>query len=199
MANSTLTLTSMSDVTQLLFAIQAGERQASEELLPLVYEELRKLASAKLAQEKPGQTLQATALVHEAWLRLVGSDDSAAWNHRGHFFGAAAEAMRRILVDRARQKSRVRHGGELQRVDLSQVHLATEDADETVQAVNDALEKFALESPQKAEIVKLHYFVGLTFSEIAQSQGLSVATVRRYCTYARSWLYLEMTRNRTGP
>ncbi len=189
----------MTNVTQLLDAIQAGQAQASTELLPLVYQELRQLAAAKLADEKPGQTLQATALVHEAWLRLVGTDDSKAWNNRGHFFGAAAEAMRRILVDRARRKARVRHGGEYRRVDLSTVHLATEDADEIVLAMNDALEMLAKESPQKAEIVKLHYFVGLTFQEIAQAQGLSLATVRRHCTYARSWLYLEMKKKSTAP
>src|SRR5437773_7760173 len=147
----------MGDVTQILNAIEQGDSAAAEQLLPLVYEELRKLAAAKMARENPGQTLQATALVHEAWLRLVGSEEQKTWNSRGHFFGAAAEAMRRILVDRARQKARIRHGGELERVDLDHVTIATEDNDDMVMAIHDALEKLALESPQKAEIVKLRY------------------------------------------
>jgi RNA polymerase sigma factor (TIGR02999 family) len=184
----------MSDVTQLLGAIEAGDPQAAHQLLPLVYEELRKLAAAKLARERPGQTLQATALVHDAWLRLVGSDEPVAWNSRGHFFGAAAEAMRRILVDRARQKARVRHGGGLERVDLEQVTLATEDPDETVLAVHEALEKLARQSPTKAEIVKLHYFTGLEYPEIARALGLSLSTVERHWAYARSWIYRELKR-----
>ncbi len=185
----------MSDVTQLLRAIDAGEPKAADQLLPLVYEELRKLAAAKMAQEKPGQTLQATALVHEAWLRLVGSDEQKAWNGRGHFFGAAAEAMRRILVDRARQKARVRHGGELERVDLEHVTIATGDNDDTVLAIHDALEKLALASPDKAQIVKLRYFTGLEHAEIAQALGISEPTVRRHWAYARSWLYAELKKN----
>ena len=185
----------MSDVTQLLTAIDAGDSKAAEQLLPLVYENLRQLAAAKLAREQPGQTLQATALVHEAWMRVTGSDSSKAWNGRGHFFGAAAEAMRRILVDRARQKARIRHGGELQRVDLEHVTIATEDSDDTVLAMNEALEKLALESPQKAEIVKLHYFTGLEYPEIAEVLGVSLSTVERGWAYARSWLYREMKKN----
>jgi RNA polymerase sigma factor (TIGR02999 family) len=185
----------MSDVTELLNAIDAGDSKAAEDLLPLVYDELRKLAAAKMAQEKPGQTLQATALVHEAWLRLVGTGNQKAWNSRGHFFGAAAEAMRRILVDRARQKARVRHGGGFERVDLNQVNLATEDSDETLLAVNDALDALARESPQKAEIVKLHYFTGLEYPEIARALGVSLSTVERGWAYARSWLYREMKKN----
>jgi RNA polymerase sigma factor (TIGR02999 family) len=133
------------------------EATAAEELLPLVYDELRSLAAAKMFQEQPGQTLQATALVHEAWLRLTGSNP-VQWNSRGHFFGAAAEAMRRILLERARKKGRVRHGGAWQRVDLDQVTVATQDAEDVVVAVHEALEKLAVESPQKAEIVKLRYF-----------------------------------------
>ena len=182
----------MSDVTQLLSAIDTGDPKAAAQLLPLVYDELRKLAAAKMAQEKPGQTLQATALVHEAWLRLVGTDELKSWNSRGHFFGAAAEAMRRILVDRARQKARFRHGGELERVDLEHVTIATEDCDDTVLAIHEALEKLALESPQKAEIVKLRYFTGLEHAEIAQALGLAEPTVRRHWAYARSWLYAEL-------
>jgi RNA polymerase sigma factor (TIGR02999 family) len=182
----------MSDVTQVLNAIEAGDPKAADRLLPLVYEELRKLAAAKMAQEKPGQTLQATALVHEAWMRLVGPKEQKSWNGRGHFFGAAAEAMRRILVDRARQKARVRHGGELERVDLEHVTIATEDTEDTVLAIHEALEKLALESPQKAEIVKLRYFTGLEHEEIAHVLGISEPTVRRHWAYARSWLYAEL-------
>ena len=182
----------VSDVTQILNAIDAGDPKAGEQLLPLVYEELRKLAMHKMAQEKPGQTLQATALVHEAWLRLVGADDQKVWNSRGHFFGAAAEAMRRILVDRARKKDRIRHGGELERVDLEHVTVATEDNDDTILAIHEALEKLALESSQKAEIVKLRYFTGLEHAEIAEALGISEPTVRRHWAYARSWLYAEL-------
>jgi RNA polymerase sigma factor (TIGR02999 family) len=182
----------VSDVTQILDRAQQGDPKAAEQLLPLVYDELHKLAALKMAHEQPGQTLQATALVHEAWLRLVGSEEQKAWNSRGHFFAAAAEAMRRILVDRARQKARVRHGGGLERADLEHVTLATEDADGTVLAVHDALEKLALESPQKAEIVKLRYFTGLEHEEIAQTLGISEPTVRRHWAFARSWLYAEL-------
>jgi RNA polymerase sigma factor (TIGR02999 family) len=185
----------MSDVTLLLNSVEAGDPSAAGQLLPLVYEELRKLAAAKMAQEKSGQTLQATALVHEAWLRLAGPDDRKSWNSRGHFFGAAAEAMRRILVDRARQKARVRHGGAIERMDLEHVTLATMDSDDTVLALNDALEKLAVESPQKAEIVKMHYFTGLAYPEIAQALGVSLSTVERGWAYARSWLYREMKKN----
>jgi RNA polymerase sigma factor (TIGR02999 family) len=182
----------VSEVTQILNAIDAGDPKAGEQLLPLVYDELRKLAMHKMAQEKPGQTLQATALVHEAWLRLVGEGDQQVWNSRGHFFGAAAEAMRRILVDRARRKERVRHGGELERLDLEHATVATEDNDDTVLAIHEALEKLALESPQKAEIVKLRYFTGLDHAEIAEALGVSEPTVRRHWAYARSWLYAEL-------
>ena len=186
----------MSDVTQLLQAVDAGDPKAAAQLLPLVYEELRKLAAAKMAQERPGQTLQATALVHEAWLRLAGPDEQKAWNNRGHFFGAAAEAMRRILIDRARQKARIRHGGALERVDLEHVTIATGDSDDTVLAIHEALERLALESPQKAEIVKLRYFTGMEHAEIAQVLGVSEPTVRRHWAYARSWLYAELRGNR---
>jgi RNA polymerase sigma factor (TIGR02999 family) len=178
-------------VTQILVAIGAGDKHAAEELLPLVYDELRRLATARMANEAPGQTLQATALVHEAWLRLVGSNQSL-WNSRGHFFGAAAEAMRRILLERARKKARIRHGGGLERVDLDHVTVATQDRDEVILAVDEALEKLAAESPQKAEIVKLRYFGGLEHAEIAEVLGVSEPTVRRHWTYARSWLYAEL-------
>ena len=189
----------MSDVTQLLQAMDAGDPKAADQLLPLVYEELRKLAAVRMAQEKPGQTLQATALVHEAWLRLAGTDEPKSWNNRSHFFGAAAEAMRRILVDRARQKARIRHGGGMERIDLAHVTIATADSDDTVLAIHEALEKLASESPQKAEIVKLRYFTGLEHAEIAQVLGGSEPTVRRHWAYARSWLYAELKQNSANP
>lgn len=185
----------MSDVTILLEKLEAGDTRAAEDLLPLIYEELRKLAASHLAREAAGQTLQATALVHEAWLRLVGPGDphlGPQWSGRHHFFGAAAEAMRRILVERARKKSRIRHGGRLERVSLDQVRLATEDPDETVLALSDALERFAAESPRKAEIVKLRYFGGLEHREIAELLKVSEPTVRREWAYARSWLYTDL-------
>jgi RNA polymerase sigma factor (TIGR02999 family) len=148
-----------------------------------------------LAREQPGQTLQPTALVHEAWLRLVGDGEKKAWNGRGHFFAAAAEAMRRILVDRARRKARVRHGGELARVDLEHVTVATEDSDDTVLAIHEALEKLTEISAEKAEIVKLRYFTGMEHKEIAEVLGVSEPTVRRHWGFARSWLYAELKRN----
>jgi RNA polymerase sigma factor (TIGR02999 family) len=191
-------ITPMSDVTQLLSAIDAGDPRAGEQLLPLVYEELRKLAAAKMAQEMPGQTLQATALVHEAWLRLGGAENGQAWNGRAHFFGAAAEAMRRILVDRARKKGRIRHGGEAERIDIGSVTIATEDSDDTVLAVHEALEKLALESPEKAEVVKLRYFTGMDQTEVAESLGISVPTVQRHWAYARAWLHVELKQLRSG-
>jgi len=184
-------------VTEILSAIGAGDKQAGAELLPLVYDELRRLAAARMAREAPGQTLQATALVHEAWLRLVG-DNEVLWNSRGHFFGAAAEAMRRILLERARKRGRIRHGGGLERVALEQVSLATRDSDEVVVAIHEALEKLAAEAPQKAEIVKLRYFGGLEHAEIAEVLGVSEPTVRRHWAYARSWLYAEL-KSQLGP
>jgi RNA polymerase sigma factor (TIGR02999 family) len=186
----------VSEITQVLNAIASGDVAARERLLPLVYGELRALAAAKMARELPGQTLQATALVHEAWLRLAGPDAPQIWQNRGHFFGAAAEAMRRILVDRARKKSRERHGGRCERVDLEHVNLATEDPDDTVLAVHEALETLAGHSAQKAEIVKLRYFTGLEMPEIAESLGLSLSTVERHWSYARSWLYREIKRTK---
>jgi RNA polymerase sigma factor (TIGR02999 family) len=181
----------LSDLTRILDRVQQGDPNAAEELLPLVYDELRKLAVARMARETPGQTLQATALVHEAWLRLAG-DGEQRWDNRGHFFAAAAEAMRRILVERARKKERVRHGGGLEKVDWENVSIATEDSDDTVLAIHEALEKLAKHSPQKAEIVKLRYFTGLEHEEIAQALGISEPTVRRHWAYARSWLFMEL-------
>jgi RNA polymerase sigma factor (TIGR02999 family) len=175
----------------MLEAIQQGDSKAAEELLPLVYSELRKLAAHKMAVEPPGQTLQPTALVHEAWLRL-GGDQQPAWQNRPHFIAAAAEAMRRILIERARGKHRLRRGGNWQRVDLERVTVALEDADETVLAVHEALDRLAARDPLKAQIVKLRYFVGMSHQEIAIALGLAEPTVRRHWAYARSWLYAEL-------
>ncbi len=180
------------DVTQLLSAIESGDPKAADELLPLVYEELRKLAGARLANEAAGQTLQPTALVHEAWIKLSGSNDQQ-WSGRGHFFGAAAEAMRRILIDRARKRNRERHGAGLQRVHLDSVDIAVNTDDETLLRLNDALEKFALESPDKAELIKLRYFAGLTLADAATARDISLATAKRHWAYARAWLLCEMT------
>lgn len=179
-------------MTFLLDRVERGDPKAASELLPLVYDQLRALAAARMAQEKPGQTLQATALVHEAWLRLVGSGPPRSLYGRGHFFAVAAEAMRRILVERARKKARLRHGGGLVRLDLAHVTIATEDSDDTVLGIHEALEKLGKEAPLKAEIVKLRYFTGLQHSEIAKALGISEPTVRRHWAYARSWLYAEL-------
>jgi RNA polymerase sigma factor (TIGR02999 family) len=180
-----------SDVTQLLNAIAPGDPSAAEGLLPLVYEELRRLAAARLAHEPPGQTLQPTALVHEAWIRLAGSRQE--WSGRGHFFAAAAESMRRILIDRARRRSRERHGAGLRRVNLDDVTLATHTDDGTLLLLDDALERLAREAPQQAALVKLRFFAGLTLSEAAGAQGVSIATAKRHWAYARAWLLCELT------
>jgi RNA polymerase sigma factor (TIGR02999 family) len=184
----------MSEVTVLLEAARQGDAQAAERLLPLVYEELRRLAAAKMALEAPGQTLQPTALVHEAWLRLTG-DEHRRWNDRTHFFAAAAEAMRRILVENARRKRAQRHGGDQQRVQVDDISLATPN-DDQVLAVDEALEKFAAEDKPKAELVKLRFFVGLTLEEAAEVQGISVSTAKRHWTYARAWLFEEIRAQR---
>lgn len=181
----------MSDVTRILSQIESGDPSAAEQLLPLVYDELRKLAAAKLAQEKPGQTLQATALVHDAYLRLVDTENPLHWNSRGHFFGAAAEAMRRILVDQARHKARVKHGGSLQRVELADIP-AADDTDRELLALDAALPKLAAEDPRAAEVVKLKYFAGLGREEIAAALGCSVHEIRQKWTYARAWLRLAL-------
>jgi RNA polymerase sigma factor (TIGR02999 family) len=187
----------MSEVTRILSAIDQGDPRAAEQLLPLVYDELRKLASQKLGQEKPGQTLQATALVHEAYLRLVDGDQATRWNSRGHFFAAAAEAMRRILVDNARRKQRPRHGGDRQRVELDDACCLADDGSEQVLLVNDALDKLALESPDKAAFVKLRFFAGLSAQEAAEALGISRATGDRYWSYAKVFIYcaVEDARN----
>ena len=179
----------MSDVTRILSAIEQGDPQAAEQLLPLVYDELRKLAAERMAQEKPGQTLQATALVHEAYLRLVGPDQEKNWDNRGHFFAAAAEAMRRILINRARDKRRHKRGGDWQRVDLDQVAVADKASDAEVIAVHEALERLATENPPCAELVKLRFFTGLTMEEAAAALGLAPRTAHRYWVFARAWLY----------
>jgi len=183
----------MSDVTQVLSRIESGDPSAAEQLLPLVYDELRKLAAAKLVHEKPGQTLQATALVHEAYLRLLGpAGVEQPWNSRGHFFAAAAEAMRRILVEQARRKHRARHGGGRQRVDLdSQLQLPGE-ADDELLALDEALQRLAAEEPEAAEVVKLRYFAGLTIEETALALCTSVRTVNRHWAYARAWLFHQL-------
>ena len=188
----------MNDMTRILSEVEQGDPQAAELLLPLVYEELRRLAAAKLAQEKPGQTLEATALVHEAYLRLIGSQPEAQarehWNSRGHFFAAAAEAMRRILVEQARHKQRHKHGGGRGRVDLDADQLAYCSTDEELLAIHDALDRLAAEDPQSAELVKLRYFAGLTADQAAQVLGISPTTAERYWSYARAWLHREITR-----
>ena len=212
---------SMSDVTRVLSRIESGDPTAAEDLLPLVYAELRRLAASRLSHETPGQTLQPTALVHEAYLRLVGPEagpsvvgqsvdqlsanatDSPTtdhrpptdrWHSRGHFFAAAAEAMRRILVENARRKARVKHGGEVQRVELADSGLAVEPPAEELLALDEALVRFEAEEPEKAKLVKLRYFTGLTLEEAAEALGISRATASRHWTYARAWLYNAVTR-----
>jgi len=187
----------MSDVTRILEAAQQGDPEAAEELLPLVYEELRRLATAKMANERPGQTLQPTALVHEAWLRLVGNQDQE-WNGRSHFFGAAAEAMRRILIESARRKRAARHGGGQARLDIDEVQIAAAAKDDELLALNDALERFAKRDPHKAELVKLRYFVGLTTAEAAEVLGVSIPTADRWWNFSRAWLFEEIEREQNA-
>jgi RNA polymerase sigma factor (TIGR02999 family) len=182
----------MSDVTRILSAIEQGDPHAADQLLPLIYDELRKLAAQRLAQEKPGQTLQATALVHEAYLRLVDVDQAQHWNSRGHFFAAAAEAMRRILVESVRRKNRLKHGRDHRRVDLDSGCLVSKAPSLDLLALDEALTKLAQAEPAKAELVKLRFFAGLTMPEAAAALGISLATAERYWTFARSWLYAEM-------
>ena len=181
----------MSDVTQILDRVQQGDPKAAEELVPLVYEELRKLAAAKMAHQSPGQTLQATALVHEAYLRLTGGVRDQ-WQDRAHFFRAAAEAMRCILIENARRKSRWKRGGRLERVELEGLELAADTPPDTLLVVHEALEKLAAEDPLKAELVRLRYFIGLTNTEAAKVLGLSEPTVKRYWDFSRAWLLREI-------
>jgi RNA polymerase sigma factor (TIGR02999 family) len=182
----------VSDVTRILDRVQQGEPKAAEELLPLVYEELRKLAAHKMAHEAPGQTLQPTALVHEAWLRLVREPDQQHWDSRGHFFGAAAEAMRRILVENARRKSRLKRGGQWERVPLEQVQVATDSDPATLLSIDEALTKLAAEHPEQAKLAQLRFFVGLSLPDAAQALGVSETTAKRYWTLARAWLFQEL-------
>jgi RNA polymerase sigma factor (TIGR02999 family) len=186
----------MNEVTRILSAIDQGDPQVAEQLLPLVYDELRKLAAQKLAQEKPGQTLQATALVHEAYLRLVGAEYDARWNSRGHFITAAAEAMRRILVDNARRKNTAKHGGKRKRIDLSQAELMTPADPEDVLDLDEALSVLAGEDPEAAEVAKLRIFGGLSVEETAQALSTSRANAYRQWAYARAWLQARL---RDGP
>ena len=179
----------MSEVTQILDAIGRGDEHASEQLLPMIYQELRRLAANKLAQEPAGQTLEATALVHEAYVRLVDSEAEQKWKHRGHFFAAAAEAMRRILVEKARRKQAVKHGGEHQRVELDDERLVCSVPSDQLVALDEALERFAQEEPEKAKLVKLRFFAGLSIEEAAEALGISRATAARHWTYARAWLH----------
>lgn len=183
----------MSDVTQILSKIEAGDQQAAEELLPLVYEELRKLAASRMSSERPEQTLQATALVHEAYIRLVDTDKAKAWNSRGHFFAAAAEAMRRILVERARKKAGPVAGGEHVKVSLSSVDPADSGSGIDVLALNEALECLAAKSPRKAELVKLRFFAGLTNEQSAEALGVTPRTAYADWSYAKAWLRVEMS------
>lgn len=178
----------MSDATVLLAAVEQGDPNAAEQLLDLVYEELRRLAAYKMAREAPGQTLQPTALVHEAWLKLLGTGERK-FENRAHFFSAAAEAMRRILIDRARRRQTMRHGGKHERVEIEECNLAAPDDDDRLLAINEALEKLALEHPAQAQVVKLRYFGGMTNEETAQALDVSVSTVKNYWAFARAWLF----------
>jgi RNA polymerase sigma factor (TIGR02999 family) len=182
----------VTDVSRVLSAIEQGDPRAADELLPLVYDELRKLAAARLAHEKSGQTLDATALVHEAYLRLVDGPHAQHWNGRGHFFGAAAEAMRRILIDRARHRKRPKSGGDRQRIALDEACLLAEDRADQLIALHEALDQLEAESPDKAALVKLRYFAGLSHQEAAQTLGISRATADRYWAYAKVFLYAAM-------
>jgi RNA polymerase sigma factor (TIGR02999 family) len=186
-------LHAMNEVTRILSALEQGDARATEQLLPLVYDELRRLAARNLSNERPGQTLTATALVHEAYVRLAGKGDEPRWEGRGHFFVAAAEAMRRILVERARRKRALKHGGGLGRRELPEVDLAAPEAREDLIALDEALGRLAVKDPIKAELVKLRYFAGLTGEQAARTLGISRATADRHWAYARAWLHREMT------
>ena len=191
-------LSGMSEVTRILSAIEGGDSSAAEQLLPLVYDELRRLAAQKLAREKPGQTLQATALVHEAYLRLVDTEVAQHWNSRGHFFAAAAEAMRRIVVERARHKRSLKAGGDRHRLELADIEPAVVEPGVDLLALNDVLEKLEQHDPRQAELVKLRFFAGLTTEEAAQALGISPATANNDWAYARCWLRLEIDATRGG-
>jgi RNA polymerase sigma factor (TIGR02999 family) len=183
----------MNDVTWILKQIDAGDPSAAEHLLPLVYDELRKLAAARLAHEAPGQTLQATALVHEAYLRLVDVERAQRWDSRGHFFAAAAEAMRRILVERARSRARLKRGGNRERINLDHVELTVDNPPHDLLALEQALARFEQSHPEHAQLVKLRYFAGLTTEQAAEAMGISVRTAGRNWAYARAWLFAKIT------
>jgi RNA polymerase sigma factor (TIGR02999 family) len=189
----------MGDVTRILAAVEHGDPSAAEHLLPLVYDELRKLAGQRMTEEKPGQTLQPTALVHEAYLRLVDVDEAQRWNSRGHFFAAAAEAMRRILIESARRKASRKHGGDHCRVDFDSQCAAVGSPSLDLLALDEALSKLAKIDPPKAELVKLRFFAGLTMPEAASALGISLATAERYWTFARAWLYAELETSAVPP
>jgi RNA polymerase sigma factor (TIGR02999 family) len=189
----------MSDVTRILSALARGDRRAAGQLLPLVYRELRQLAAARMAAEAPGHTLDATALVHEAYLRLVGPADDARWDSRGHFFAAAAEAMRRILVDAARRKRRVKHGGGRNRLDLDDVEVASPDVRHDLVALDDALTRLEAEDPQAARLVELRHFTGLSIPDAARALGISPRTADRVWAFARAWLHRELSGSAAGP
>src|SRR5262245_42973431 len=187
----------MSEVTRILSAIEQGDPQAAEQLLPLVYDELRHLAAQRMAQEAPGQTLEATALVHEAYLRLVGTSAKEAareWQGRAHFFAAAAEAMRRILVEKARRKRRRKHGGGIPRADVDLANLASPMPEEDLLALDEAMTRFAAEDPARAQLVQLRFYAGLSNEEAAQVLGISGVTAKRYWRYARAWLHREVSK-----
>jgi RNA polymerase sigma factor (TIGR02999 family) len=181
----------MSDITQMMNAFDPGGEDAAAKMLPLVYDELRRLAAQRLAREKPGQTLDATALVHEAYLRLVGDEQGIKWEHRGHFFAAAAEAMRRILIETARRKLSVKHGGGRARVPLLDLHALAESPNDLL-ALDHALTRFATEEPRKAELVKLRFFAGLSMPQAADALGISLSTAERWWVFARTWLFTEV-------
>jgi RNA polymerase sigma factor (TIGR02999 family) len=189
---SSVSVPPMNDVTRVLSAIEGGDPHAAEQLLPLVYDELRKLAAQKLAQEKPGQTLQATALVHEAYVRLVDVEKAQHWNSRGHFFAAAAEAMRRILVEGARRKQSQKHGGRRRRVDLDQAEAVAAALPEDLLALDEALERLSQHDPVAGKLVQLRYFAGLSIEQAAEVLGLSTATAYRHWTFARAWLHAQL-------
>jgi len=188
----------MTQVTRILSAIEQGDSHAAEQLLPLVYDELRKLAARKLAREKPGQTLDATALVHEAYVRLVDTEKDQHWNSRGHFFAAAAQAMRRILVESARRKSRIKHGGDRERAEIELANLPTRMSSDELVALDEALEKLKQQDPAKAQLVTLRYFGGMTIEQAAQVLSISRVTAHRYWTYARAWLHQQITGEGSG-
>jgi RNA polymerase sigma factor (TIGR02999 family) len=188
----------MNEIARLLAAAAAGDRHAPEQLLPLVYDELRALAAQRLALEKPGQTLQATALVHEAYLRLVGSEQGQHWNSIGHFFAAAAEAMRRILIDNARRKQRIKHGGGRQRLALDELSLSLDSPDDELLALDEALTDLANAAPAKAKLVELRFFAGLSLEDAAAVLDISQATAKRYWAFARAWLYATLSGTSPG-